>query len=184
MKTHLLMVNSNLPWSLKLIFEKSLFTMITTLGLPMFSLFSSSPAPESKECPPDQVIMVEHQLGAVCALVKDLLRLSDAVAVLKSVFNPNMCSRDQHDALIEVFEATLDLMGPDESDSDEDEPPPDAPTTVVQPATPTGEALVVAARNIMEQKEGEPIATVSRTANHISLRVTPAPLPTLPGKSK
>lgn len=85
----------------------------------MFSSFFASP--ETKECS-DPVFTVEHRVDAVCALVADLMRLHDAITVLKGMFSPNQLTPEQKEALTEVFRAQEDLMGPD-VDTDEDEPP-------------------------------------------------------------
>lgn len=92
------------------------------------SWFFNNSQTETKECPSDPVIMVEHQVGAVCALVADILRLADAVSELKSQFNPNMLEPGQRSALRECFEACQNLMGPDVEDSDTEEEAPDTAT--------------------------------------------------------
>lgn len=88
----------------------------------MFSLFSSSSSSsqETKECTPDPVFTVVHRTDAVCALVADLMRLQAATERLKEVFNPTLLSKDQQEALLELFQSAEELFGPDDESEDDD----------------------------------------------------------------
>lgn len=121
------------------------------------SIFYPTDVKESKECPADPVFTVVHRVDAVCALVADLMRLQDAVEHLKEVFNPNLCSADQRDALRELFLASEELFGPDVEASDDEA---EEPIVVAPPNTPTDtNATVAAAQDILARATLDPNRT-------------------------
>lgn len=82
---------------------------------------SGSTANSPNDPPVDPVFTDVHQPDKVFALIADLMRLRDAVEHLKEVFNINLLTQDQREALRELFLATEELYGPPvESDDEED----------------------------------------------------------------